>query len=457
MDTKSNNIAVIGFGFSNNYGAILTNYALITYLKSIGKKPVMIDKPKDLINYNFSDITYTEQLEARRFINKYLSNDISKIYKNKYDIRKINKEFSTFIVGSDQVWSNTLYSDASYFTLLTYTLPDAKRISYASSFGCNDWAGSELYDDYDRIIQQEAINNFDFISVREDSGKKIVTTLFNNEAEHVLDSVFLLDMKNYNYLIDNATCEVPKDNNLIYLLEPGEKLLEQIKNFNKTSENHIFITDPDINNNNEQFKDLNFIDASVEDWLKCIKNSNIIITNSFHGVCFSIIFKKQFIYIVDNYRKNWTTRVISLLTLLNIKNRIINEDDNIYEFMSSLNNINYDEVYNLLDKEILKSKNWLNNALLSPKHVKDIHYLINEKLDYICTNIKKQQDTNKEILNNIYYQNDLLRLIFNKSKILRNYYFCKILSKITLGKLKRKFFEKTKKYKDKIKIIKMYS
>lgn len=456
--TINNNIGVIGFGFSNNYGAILTNYALISYLKSIGKNPIMIDKPRDLVNYAFSDITYTEKLEARRFINKYLSGNISRVYKNKYDLRKINEICSCFIVGSDQVWSNTLYKPAQYFTFLEFVKDENKKISYSSSFGYNDWACSDLYTDYERYMMKYWLRKFDYVSVREDSGVNVCKEQFDIKAVHVLDSVFIAPKETYDDLIENATVKIDKNYFLAYLLEPDEKLkgvVDYCQNITKTD--YYTVSDPDRADIVRECSLKNVISASVEDWLYLFKHSNMVVTNSFHGVCFSILFKKQFVYVIDDYRKDWTTRVVSLLKLLDIHNRVVSSIDEIDALNCLSEKINYDKVYEKLDQLICFSRNWLNNAINSDFPGKcscDIESaLLQDKIDFINSEIGLIKFESYNLNNQI---NNLERKIFllaNKKTILLKYFKYKLCAKLSFGSLKEKYRTKKLHYKDLIKEI----
>ena len=120
----------------------------------------------------------------------------------------------------------------------------------------------------------------------------------------------------------------------------------------------------------------------IEDWLYYYKNAQFIITDSFHGTCFAIIFKKPFISIANKQRGE--NRFISLLSEIGLLDRMIYELNDVKKF-DLFSPINYDEVYNKLTPKTNDSLNWLKAAVLSP------HKSLKCKMKILVRYIKRLQ------------------------------------------------------------------
>lgn len=327
-------------GFVHNYGNILQNYALQSFLKNNNfnaetiyyksfvpeytktmqkatKKNnniiQILDDIVRILNRKIKRKKLSELKEKRKDkFTKFISNYIvqsKNTYTHKSDFTKLNKKYDFFITGSDQVW-NPYYEGSNPFYYLGFAEKN-KRIAYAPSFGI---------DHIPEIIENEMkewINNFDFISIREKVGQKILKQKFKRESQLVCDPVFLLDKKEWEKIIPKKS-DIKNEYFSIYLL--GKKTVEtkrQIKKIEKiTGLKGIDIYTAD----NPKSKFLGPIE-----FLECIKNSKFLITDSFHGTAFSIIFNTPFIIVDRNKNKKYkmNNRIDNLISLLNAKNRNI--------------------------------------------------------------------------------------------------------------------------------------
>ena len=159
-------------------------------------------------------------------------------------------------------------------------------------------------------------------------------------------------------------------------------------------------------------------DIDIYKFLHYFKNSDFIITDSFHGTCLAIIFNKQFITIAN--KKRGLTRFLSLLEKLRLQNRLVLNTDSI-NYSQYLRNINYEKVNSILNKEINRSKEWLQTAL-SLRHTQ--HKVKNE-IDFT----------------------------FDKICLYSKYYRYKLLSTILLGSKRKHYQEKRKIYHEKVRKI----
>ena len=406
---------ILNFWFSNNYGALLTCYALQETIKDFGFNPRVINyiSPRHMKKFKggHSDI----------FSKKYLL--LTQLCKNKEDLKQLNKQTDTFIVGSDQVWRYRYFwpNGANIFQL-NFAQSDKKKIACAASFGTDTFEGNQRDTQLTKFFMQQ----FDNISVREDDGVNICKEIFDVEATHILDPVFLIQKNKWDYLIKNS--ELKNKNFIVSYVLDKTNLSSHILNKAKihfNNHNHIDMTNG-----------FDGCEYSVEDWLYAIKNCEFFITDSFHGVCFAIIFNKPFICI-GNINRGFS-RFSSLLKIFNLQKNCILEENDIKDF-EFYYDIDFDKVNNILNQKIVFSKEWILNALKSPLKSKspsfDIYNILETQIDAL--NFKITQ-------------------ILKYPKYKRKYIKYKLLKPFVFGKLRKKYKEKKKKYKQLLKQIKNY-
>ncbi len=253
--------------------------------------------------------------------------------------------FNCLIVGSDQVWrvKNVRGADKNFFFDFVKDRNDIRKVSYAASFGVDYFDGN---DDEQKEVY-DLLNRFSHISVREDSGALLCKNLFNIESEVVLDPTFLLQAKDYLQCvgIDNVK---ESDTLATYILDESPEK----SNFVKTIAQKKRLKISSLYSNRLFYK-------SVKEWIQTIAFSKFVIVDSFHGMVFCIIFKKQF-YVIANKRRG-NTRFENVLKMLGIENRLIYD---ILEINIPLEEqISYEEVNRNLDQEIKKSFSFLYKAL----------------------------------------------------------------------------------------------
>ncbi|WMJ85818.1 polysaccharide pyruvyl transferase family protein [Anaerocolumna sp. MB42-C2] len=355
-----------------NYGNILQNYALSTYLKKQGYSVDTIYYTSSYYEELTSLISHKYQFEIKQF-----ADDIVRIYKrklywnvlqgkrevrknkfnlfieenikysvDKYNIKSNLKELDTlydaFITGSDQVW-NPYYEGSNEFYYL-YFAKKGKRISYAPSIAVD--AIPELI----REKYAEWISNIDYLSIREKSGQILLKNLYGFEAKIVCDPVFLLDKKQWSQI--SVDVNINKKYFLIYIL--GKKTVSIKKNICML-EKRYNIKGIDVYSKDE----IESMFAGPKEFLGLIKNAEFVFTNSFHGAALSTIFEKSIVISDRVGGERMNSRIDDLLALIDAPNR---------EIQYILKNPNLIEMKfnnkNKLDMLINDSKEFLNNALL---------------------------------------------------------------------------------------------
>lgn len=362
---------------SGNYGGILQSYALSEFLKGQNCY-VFIDVPKIkrnkmkfffvkiklfLINlFKNQPISYYFNDKLRNIIIKntisFIENNINTI-----DIcngaimpkRKIIKGFNVFLVGSDQVWRKS-YSDIKR-NLFNFLHDDSKkRIAYSASFGLDYLAGYSK-----SLIKKSAqlAKKFDAISVREDSGVDLCKKYWGVDAVQLIDPTMLLEKNDYVDLIRKSKNLKPSQGDIfVYVLDRNDWKKEIIKKISNNLKLKTFeIMPPECNTAKDLNKDPEkYMLPPVEQWLKSFDDAKFVITDSFHGCVFSIIFNKPFFVIANKGRG--VARFTSILKLFKIQNRLVYSLDdlaniNIYE------TINWNEVNSIIKKEQSRSKKFL--------------------------------------------------------------------------------------------------
>lgn len=340
----------------NNYGSSLQGFAtiykinefgydyeIIRYNKQRSLKEICKNIPDLLkigvleqivyrVNKKIDFLLYKKYKKTRNirrkavdaFKTQYLDSK-SHYYTGFQELQKGSLNYSAIMVGSDQVWGP--FSLYSKFYNLLFVDDSIPKFSYASSFGVSEIAPCQKKE------TTLFLNRFDKIGLREQRGKEIVQELTNKEAQVVLDPTFLLTRKEWEVNINESKCQIEGPYILCYILGERKDIRESIRNLRKESGIKI-VNLPHIDNYHsidDDLGDINLYDVDPFDFIKLIRDASYIVTDSFHGSVFSIIFHKKFItfYRKNPKRKGSThSRIDSLFSIFNIKNRIYN--DNIY-------------------------------------------------------------------------------------------------------------------------------
>ncbi|MDR0427348.1 MAG: polysaccharide pyruvyl transferase family protein [Dysgonamonadaceae bacterium] len=369
-------IAILTLPLDANYGGNLQCYALCSVLQSRGHKVTVLHfggKPKPLyiiplsftkrlirtllgkkIESFYHDKKLKEEFSlnqsARDFINQYIP--LIKINRSDLSLKEFNQaSYDACIVGSDQVWriAYAFPSIETYF-LDFITNENVKKIAYAASFGISEKEFSK-----DQIKKcGQLIAKFDAVSVREDSGIDLIHS-YNWECKNLrqtLDPTMLLDKEDYIKLM-NENNEEKSD---------GQKLFYYILDMNEDKENliHHVACEKKLNpfTVNKSYSKKEKIEdrllPPVEKWLKAFSDAEFILTDSFHGCVFSILFNKSFL--AYGNKERGMARFSSLLSQFGLEDRIIYKSE---DFQKQLKPIDWEQV----------------NRLLAEKKQESIHFL----------------------------------------------------------------------------------
>ncbi|MBR6722669.1 Coenzyme F420 hydrogenase/dehydrogenase, beta subunit C-terminal domain [bacterium] len=327
------------FWSGNNYGAVLTAYALQQFIDEFGFKSKFLNTGEHKRYENYETSTFGDF--AHEFLN------ISKSYKFK-QAKKLSQKVKGVILGSDQVLRpDALTGSALNKYLLNFVDNNTKKIALSASFGLD--LDEFKQDKARKSVQQEmdkAYKSFDYLSCREVSGVDIFKDVFGLNADFILDPVFLVDKSAYDRILNLS--DVAFDGIVSYVLDKNSKY-DEVYNYLCEKLNTSIVK-----------MDAKKGDISVSNWLKYIKDCKLLITDSFHGVCFALIFNKPFICLKN--KKRGQTRFDSFIETFEIKDNFVSSLDEIYS-LDLDNNINYGEFNRKLDEEVSRCKVILKEVL----------------------------------------------------------------------------------------------
>lgn len=359
-------IATLTYQRHDNYGAMLQCYALqkkiqelgvetqiIDYICKVSEKPFSLRalKTKGLKKYISGCIGAITRIPRRKSFAKFRKNYLSltKPY-NETNVSQIGASFDGYIVGSDNVWNSGITGlDERYF--LSFVADKRKRSSYAASFGSTkiDFNLKEKY--------SELLNDFALITVREESGSKLVKDLIKRDSKVVCDPTLLLSKEDWSSIAVKP--KIKGKYLLAYQMVPSRSF---VKFVNKIAKNKglkiIFVPFPYGFSKCKKKPGIGPLE-----WLGLFENAEFIVTDSFHGCVFSVIFQKEFAVRISQLGE----RIENFLSVLGISNRITQYA----EEALNLHHIDYISVEKKLKEFSANSQKELSNILKYFESIKE--------------------------------------------------------------------------------------
>lgn len=365
-------ISTITFHSSYNYGSNLQAYALQEYVKklcnydcnysiinyrkkeqkdmykSCFEKSGIKNKIKRILLFKQKDKLKQKQLSFEDFINRKLN--VTKEYSNICEIEDNILNSDYFISGSDQLWNiRAIDFDWAYFLEF---VKNGKKISYSASFGPKKINFSDS--EFNRI--KKDLSLYDMLSVREEGSLKVVKDIIDDEPEINIDPTLLLTKEEWQQIIPRSQI-IKHDYILLYNLKDDYKINKLARKISKILKLPVVVTL--YSGRNELFSGFErHYETGPIEFLNLVENASLVLSSSFHGTIFSIIFEKPFFAIngLEDYRIN------TLLNKLNLSNRTI-ESNNIYEKCQEIYNIKFDIAKQRLNNEKEKARKYLIKAL----------------------------------------------------------------------------------------------
>lgn len=310
-------IGILTYHRAHNYGAVLQCYALQEFLKELGHDVSVIDYRPSYIRYGLFTLTNWVSWNLVKTLRKIYfqlqtfskqierSNGFNNFVKLRLQTESLNldnpyNDYNCFVVGSDQVWRKNKHGFDKIYWGNFGAAKGHRLITYAASMGGDKPTNEET----EKIALW--LQNFSAINVREDSLKELIKPLTNQNIEVTIDPVFLLTAQQWQEI--EYTSMNKRKYILIYqvISNPAPLLLA------KQIARHTGWEIIEISSKVTGRRTFNLIEtASPEEFLWWMHNASLVITTSFHGTAFSLIYQKPFICIKLN--KPSDIRIVSLL------------------------------------------------------------------------------------------------------------------------------------------------
>lgn len=356
-------VAIMTFHRALNYGAILQAFALERVLAEMGVPAEIIDYrcPRIECIYRPFDVRHCKNISSgvkkcvksfgmikkrgrfHAFTKQQLS--VTKKCKTAKALERTASEFHAVITGSDQVWNpDATGGDFHYF--LDFAGSDVKKIAYAASIGYS--AFPQKYESKCK----ELLKQFDLISVREKSVCQAVAALAEREVEQTLDPTLLLSASRWLEIAKKPR-GLPERYLLVSMMEGCNYTVEKARALASSKGCGLVLINPTLKQQQTCRDFILYTAASPEEFVGMFAAAEAVVTNSFHGVAFSIIFQKEFYAETSNAEKS--ARIIDLLALFDLSDRLLPREGE--------GHIDWEQVNGKLQKEQSKSLSWLKHSM----------------------------------------------------------------------------------------------
>ena len=354
-----------------NYGASLQAYALQRYLRDLGHEVEIINYKPDYLSflYDFMGVSPNwnsnfllrwayrifrlpmrirglKRKKAFDFFTEEMLVLTSQRYESNEALLSSPPAAGAYIAGSDQIWNTSYKNGKDPAFYLDFAEKGARRLSYAASFSTKKIVSG--YEDFVRA----GLSKFDFITVREKDGLKILDSLGLKGAQ-VLDPVFLLSTEQW----DELTVEIPEEEGYIFVYDlAGNPLLPKFakKLAQKTGKKILAVRD----NNKVPYADIVVKDAGPREFLSYLKHASYVVADSFHATAFALLYGKE-LFVFGRLDGEINSRMESLLSLVGCRDRYVTEEN----FAEEVLPLDFLQISERLAVEISYSKECLQKML----------------------------------------------------------------------------------------------
>lgn len=350
-------IGIMTFHNAINYGAVLQAFASHYYLNANNRNCEVINYQCDKLKNDYkiikvhekslkgvvkavlkAPITWDKQSKFKKFCKENFK--LSEKSYTPSTIHEANRYYAAFIVGSDQVWNLKITGmDTAY--LLDFVNPEKSKYSYAASMG------NVLLDATSQGLFRKCVSDFNCITVRENDAKDYLSELLERRVDVVLDPVFLLSSEEWDRFADKRVSEKYI---LVYCLHE-DQVYKQAERIAKITGYKVVCIQ---NNMKKPIKAEYVLNAGPTEFVGLIKNAEYVVTDSFHGTAFGIIFRKQIKVILKSTRQDLNARLKTLLDKFGLSKAIMANDVPDEVLMKP---IEFDEC--VINEEIQSSRNVL--------------------------------------------------------------------------------------------------
>lgn len=352
----------VTFHHTHNYGATLQAYALQHYLETIGvENQIMeyVDIPEQKTK-SVKQMTVNAGLKVlgiirkrkierakasfKKFHEEYMK--FSRPYIDSEDLRKDPPEADVLITGSDQVWNLKTNPITIPARFLDFGSDSAIRFSYAASIGRLD------YNDEQKNQINRYLKKFKGISLRESTAAKYISDFSGQKCFTVVDPVFLLSREDWNSIAVSRK-EIYEPYILCYFVQGNERIREVVNKIKlETGYKVVAINCGVITRVNA---DMQLFDVSPQEFLGLYSKAAIVVTTSFHGTAFALVYGKP---VYSFVKGNWDNRISDLMNKVGLSDYVIQSE-------KQIPNISYEtkRVQNILNQLIGESKEYVQKMI----------------------------------------------------------------------------------------------
>lgn len=365
-----------------NYGGMLQGYALHRVITELGyscdiisydvnqnKNPVYrnvaqqckqyglfsavkkaLEKVIAKFNFTIKDVLVSRQ----ELFNKFMEMNAAgtEVFTDE-NLTTLNDKYKMFVSGSDQVWNPNAVRK---LYLQGFVGDDRKKIAYAASIG------RDKLSKYEADIMIPYIQRFDYLGIREKTGKELLEEYMNRNIDTVLDPTLLLNQDDWSIVATDRLVKEPYA--LVYFFSNSYKVRRMLEKFcEKCGLKLVLIpyAKQEFNLGDHKGKCVRLDNVGPSEFISAIKYADYVFTDSFHGAVFSIIHGKQF-YVFERNKKghvSMNSRLYDLLDTFHLRKRLLAMDSSVED----IDDIDYKQVDSILTKEKEKSTNFLKKAL----------------------------------------------------------------------------------------------
>lgn len=372
-------IAIMTLPLGLNYGGLMQAWAMQQVLKRLGHDPVTINRQPDPRPhaYRLTQLSYRAAkkiigkrkapinlekylpsitIKTKAFIDQHikLSEPLNTTHKLKKHFN--HGQYEGVIVGSDQTWRPDYSPNIENYFLDFLADKNILRLAYASSFGVDRWTFTNKQTEQCASLAKKFVS----IGVREQSGINLCKKFLGVPATLTLDPTLLLEKNDFSNLIGQHRLKQEEHGIFTYFLDKTDNKATLAKQISKKLNEPIYSSQARYSLSQDHSHLDDYVIPDVEDWLAGFANSKFIVTDSFHGMVFAIIFEKDFIVVLNEERG--TERFLSLLKQLGLEQHAIDSSQQ-HNLISNLKNIDYYAVSTKLNALKKQSIGYLSSRL----------------------------------------------------------------------------------------------
>jgi len=341
-----------------NYGGILQAYALQEFLRKEGHEVILLERRRNRSDENLGSRLYhclCRQVMYRnmqQYIHTHLHCTLP--LRSEKELIQATSSLEAVIVGSDQVWRPDMIKGVETNYFLDFVPTTCRKIAYAASFGLETWKGSLTLTT--RI--RELLSQFQSISVREQKGVWICKEIFGQEATWVSDPTLLLDRSFYEQLL--PTTQQSPDNTLFYYLLGNKKKHQTlVQSLSEKLNKKAYTVNAEMEIHLGKFTFAHF--PTPDKWLEGFCRADFVVTDSFHGTVFSLLFNKPFIVLKN--LSGGLSRITSLLERYGLQSRLMEREELLSASPDTLLSLPYNTVNLRIAEDRKFSSEFLRHAL----------------------------------------------------------------------------------------------